>query len=183
MKKLIILDRDGVINHDSVDYIKSPQEWLPIAGSLQAITRLNSAGYQVMVASNQSGIAKKRLSIATLLDIHNKMRRLVEEAGGQIKAVFFCPHAPQDDCTCRKPKPGMYIDISKRSQVSLQGLPIIGDSLRDLQAAAAVNAQPYLVKTGNGMQTIHHLSESGLGDVPVFDDLAKAVEHIIQTTP
>ncbi len=183
MKKLIILDRDGVINHDSDDYIKSPQEWQPIDGSLEAIARLNHAGYRVVVATNQSGIARKLFSIDTLIEMHNKMLRLTEEVGGHIEAIFFCPHAPKDDCDCRKPKPGMYIDISKRFHVPLHDLPVIGDSLRDLQAAAAVKAQPFLVKTGKGEKTAGLLEESGLGDIPIFDDLAHAADYIISEAP
>lgn len=183
MKKLIILDRDGVINHDSDDYIKSPQEWQPIEGSLEAIARLNHAGYRVVVATNQSGIARKLFTIDTLVDMHNKMIRLTEEAGGHIEAIFFCPHAPKDDCDCRKPKPGMYIDISKRFHYPLQDIPVIGDSLRDLQSAAAVNAQPYLVKTGKGEKTVSLLEESGLGNIPIFDNLAHAADYLISEAP
>lgn len=179
MKKLVILDRDGVINHDSDEYIKSPQEWQPIDGSLQAIAKLNHAGYRVAVATNQSGIARQLFTLDTLVEMHNKMLRLTEEAGGHIEAVFFCPHAPRDHCDCRKPKPGMYIDISNRFHLPLDDLPIVGDSLRDLQAADAVNAQPYLVRTGKGEKVVGLLEESGLSYVPVFDNLAEAAEHII----
>ena len=179
MKKLIILDRDGVINHDSDEYIKSLQEWQPIEGSLEAIARLNHAGYQIVVATNQSGIARKLFTMDTLVDMHNKMIRLVEEVGGHIDAIFFCPHAPRDHCDCRKPKPGMLIDISKRFHVPFKNLIVVGDSLRDLQAASAINAQPYLVKTGKGEKIVGLLDESGLGDVPVFNDLADFAEHLI----
>lgn len=183
MKKLIILDRDGVINHDSDEYIKSPQEWVPVQGSMEAIAQLTHAGYQIAVASNQSGIARRLFTMDTLVQIHNKMHRLVEEVGGHIDAVFFCPHAPRDDCDCRKPKPGLLIDIARRFKVSLEGLPIVGDSLRDLQAAAAVNARPYLVSTGKGARTLDQLENEGFGQVPVFDDLAAVTKHLLSSSP
>lgn len=179
MKKLIILDRDGVINHDSDEYIKSPSEWQPIDGSLEAIAKLNHAGFRVAVATNQSGIARQLFSMDTLADMHHKMMRLAEEAGAHIDAIFFCPHAPRDHCNCRKPKPGMYLEISKRFNFPLEGIPVVGDSLRDLQAATAVDATPYLVRTGKGEKVEGLLEESGLGHVEVFDDLAHAAEHII----
>ena len=178
MKKLIVLDRDGVINHDSDEYIKSPQEWKPIAGSLEAIARLNHADYRIAVATNQSGVARKLFNMDTLVDIHNKMHKLVAEVGGRIDAVAFCPHAPRDDCDCRKPKPGMLIDLAKRFDAQLSELFIVGDSLRDLQAAAAVNARPILVKTGKGEKVVSILAESGLGNVPVFDDLAAVADYL-----
>jgi D-glycero-D-manno-heptose 1,7-bisphosphate phosphatase len=180
MKQLIILDRDGVINYDSDEYIKSPQEWQPIDGSLEAIARLNHAGYRVAVATNQSGVARKLFNMDTLVDIHNKMHKLVAEVGGHIDAVAFCPHAPRDDCECRKPKPGMLIDLAKRFNANPADLYIIGDSLRDLQAAAAVNAKPILVKTGKGEKVVNILDESGLGNVPVFDDLAAATDYLLE---
>jgi D-glycero-D-manno-heptose 1,7-bisphosphate phosphatase len=180
MKKLIILDRDGVINHDSDEYIKSPQEWIPIDGSLEAIARLNHADYHVVIATNQSGIARKLFSMDTLVDMHNKMYRLAEEVGAHIDAVFFCPHAPRDDCDCRKPKPGMLIDIAKRYNANFSDIKMIGDSLRDLQATAAVNANPILVRTGKGAKFEHTLGEAGLGAVPVYDNLSAAVDAILE---
>ncbi len=179
IQKLIVLDRDGVINHDSDEYIKTPQEWQPIAGSLEAIVRLNHAGYSIVVATNQSGIARLLLTMDNLMAIHNKMLRLTEAAGGRIEAVFFCPHAPADHCGCRKPAPGMYLDISRRFRIPPQQLFTIGDSLRDLQAAHAVRARAWLVRTGKGTQTETRLSEAGLSDTPVFDNLAAAAGHII----
>ncbi len=179
MKKLIILDRHGVINHDSDEYIKSPQEWLPIEGSLEAIARLNHANYLVAVATNQSGVARKLFSLDTLVDMHNKMHKLVNEAGGHIDAVFFCPHAPRDNCDCRKPKPGLLLDVARRFNISLVDIPVIGDSLRDLQAARSVNASPILVKTGKGEQVAANLSEHGFDDIPVYEDLSAAVEGLL----
>lgn len=168
-----------MINHDSDDYIKSPKEWQPIEGSLEAIAQLNHAGYRIVVATNQSGIARQLFSIDALVDMHNKMLRLAEEAGGHIEAIFFCPHAPHDDCSCRKPKPGMYLSIGERFKVPLENLPVVGDSLHDLKPAIAVNAQPYLVKTGKGNQSIGLLEESDLGNIPIFDDLSQVANHII----
>jgi len=183
MKKLIILDRDGVINHDSDEYIKSPQEWVPIKGSLEAIAQLNHAGYQVVVATNQSGIARRLFDMDNLVQIHNKMHRLVEEVGGHIDGIFFCPHMPRDECECRKPKPGLLLDIGKRFRVDLAGIPVVGDSLRDLQAAANVGASPYLVRTGKGARMLGQLEEAGFSQVPVFDDLAAVAEYLLSSDP
>lgn len=177
--QLVILDRDGVINHDSDEYIKSPQEWKPIEGSIEAIARLKHANFQVAIATNQSGVARRLFSMDTLVDMHNKMLKLIAEVGGQIDAIAFCPHAPRDDCDCRKPKPGMLIDLAKRFNADLSQVFIIGDSLRDLQAAAAVNAKPILVRTGKGEKVVGLLKESGLGNVPVFANLSDAADYLI----
>jgi len=176
--KLVILDRDGVINYDSAEYIKSPEEWQPLPGSLEAITRLNQAGYRVVVATNQSGVARGLFTLDTLNDIHHKMQKQLNALGGNIEAVFFCPHNQQDDCNCRKPRPGLFHDIAMRLGTSLAGVPAIGDSLRDLQAAIAAGAKPILVLTGKGKRTLHELEE--FGDVPVYDDLAAVVEDILR---
>jgi D-glycero-D-manno-heptose 1,7-bisphosphate phosphatase len=151
--KLVILDRDGTINHDSDQYIKSPSEWRPIKGSLEAIARLTQAGWRVVVATNQSGIGRGLFDMATLNAIHGAMHRAVHQAGGRIDAIFFCPHAGDANCECRKPKPGMLLEIAKRMNVELAGVPMVGDSLRDLQAAAAAGARPVLVLTGKGRKT------------------------------
>ena len=151
--KLVILDRDGTINEDSDQYIKSPAEWKPIPGSLQAIARLTQGGWRVVVATNQSGIARGLFDMATLNAIHAEMHRAVNLAGGRIDAVFFCPHAADSNCECRKPKPGLPREIAARLDVELDGVPMVGDSLRDLQAAAAAGAKPYLVLTGKGKKT------------------------------
>ncbi|MEN3292389.1 MAG: D-glycero-D-manno-heptose 1,7-bisphosphate phosphatase, partial [Burkholderiales bacterium] len=151
--KLIILDRDGVINYDSDEFIKSPDEWIPIPGSLEAIARLNQAGYRVVVATNQSGIARGLFNIVTLNAIHQKMHTAAQQAGADIDAVFFCPHAADDHCDCRKPKPGMLQEIAKRFDLSLKGAPNVGDSLRDLQAGYVTGCTPYLVLTGKGEKT------------------------------
>lgn len=176
--KLIILDRDGVINHDSAAYIKSPEEWKPIPGSLEAIALLSQAGYRVLVATNQSGVGRGLFEMATLNAIHDKMHRALGLAGGRIDGIFYCPHANDAGCNCRKPKPGMLEEIAHRFGVSLEGVPFIGDSLRDLQAAVAVGAQPILVLTGKGKKT---RKDGGLPEgTVVFDDLAAAVRSLLQ---
>ena len=179
--KLIILDRDGVINHDSPDFIKSPAEWLPIPGSLEAIAHLNQAGYRVVVASNQSGIAREFFDMTILNAIHQKMHAQAQQVGASIDAIFFCPHAAADNCDCRKPKPGMFDEISQRYKTSLKGVPTVGDSLRDLQAGFISGCAPYLVLTGKGEKT----RETG-GLPPgtlVFPDLAAMVAHLLKTAP
>jgi len=174
--KLVILDRDGVINHDSDQYIKSADEWKPIPGSLAAIARLNQAGYRVVVATNQSGVGRGLFETDTLIAIHDKMLKSLAQVGGRIDAIFFCPHTNTDNCECRKPKPGMLKEIAARFNADLAGVPAIGDSLRDLQAAVAVGAQPMLVLTGKGRKTVDdpELPPETL----VFPDLAAAAAHI-----
>ncbi len=176
--RLVILDRDGVINEDSDAYIKSPEEWVPIPGSLEAIARLNRADYRVVVATNQSGVARGLLSMDTLNRIHEKMHRSLAELGGNVDAIFFCPHAPDDHCDCRKPKPGLFQEIEQRLGVSLNNVPAIGDSLRDLQAALAVGAQPLLVLTGKGRITQAKLADDL--DIPIFENLAAAVDALLE---
>ena len=152
--KLIVLDRDGVINYDSEQFIKSPDEWLPIPGSLEAISRLNHAGFRVVVATNQSGLGRGLFDMATLIAINDKMHKALAQIGGRVDALFYCPHTADSACECRKPKPGMLIEIGNRFGVDLTGVPCVGDSVRDLQAAAAVEAQPILVLTGKGEKTL-----------------------------
>jgi D-glycero-D-manno-heptose 1,7-bisphosphate phosphatase len=176
--RLVILDRDGVINEDSDAYIKSPEEWVPIPGSLEAIARLNRADYRVVVATNQSGVARGLFTMDTLNRIHEKMHRALAELGGNVDAIFFCPHAPDDHCDCRKPKPGLFQEIGQRLGVSLDNVPAIGDSLRDLQAALAVGALPLLVLTGKG--AITQATLAGVLDVPVFENLAAAVDALVE---
>jgi D-glycero-D-manno-heptose 1,7-bisphosphate phosphatase len=175
--KLVILDRDGVINEDSDQFIKNTSEWKPIPGSLDAIARLNHAGYRVVVASNQSGIGRGLLDIGALNAINDRMYRSLAQVGGRIDALFYCPHAAEANCVCRKPKPGMFLDIAQRFNVDLAGVPSIGDSLRDLQAAATAGAKPMLVLTGKGSKTE---AAGGLPDAtPVFANLAEAVRNIV----
>ena len=176
--KLIILDRDGVINFDSDAFIKSPPEWRPIPGSLEAVARLNQAGYKVVVATNQSGIARGLFSMATLNAIHQKMHARAHQVGAHFDAVFFCPHASDDHCECRKPKPGMLQALGQRLDIDLNGVPTVGDSLRDLEAGFAAGCVPYLVLTGKGEKT------RDTGGLPpgtvVFPNLAAVVEHLLK---
>lgn len=175
--KLIILDRDGVINFDSDQYIKSPAEWKPIPGSPEAIARLNQAGYRVVVATNQSGIGRGLFEMDTLNAIHDKMHKTVAAVGGRIDAVFYCPHAADANCDCRKPKPGMFERIAACYNLDLTSVPAIGDSLRDLQAAEASGALPMLVLTGKGEKT---KTEGGLPpDTLIFKNLAAAVDDLL----
>ncbi|MBC7499330.1 MAG: D-glycero-beta-D-manno-heptose 1,7-bisphosphate 7-phosphatase [Herminiimonas sp.] len=176
--KLIILDRDGVINRDSDAFIKSPAEWVPLPGSMEAIARLNQADYRVVVATNQSGIARGLFDIVTLNAIHQKMHAAAQQVGADIDAVFFCPHAADDNCDCRKPKPGMLVEIAARFHVSLKGVPAVGDSLRDLQAGFVLGCTPYLVLTGKGEKT---REKGGLPpNTKIFADLSAVVDHLLR---
>jgi D-glycero-D-manno-heptose 1,7-bisphosphate phosphatase len=174
---LVILDRDGVINRDSDDFIKSAEEWVPIAGSLEAIARLNQNGFRVVIASNQSGIGRGLFDMGALNEIHAKMHRALAALGGKVDAVFFCPHAPEDRCECRKPKPGLFLQISARFSIDLAKTWSIGDSERDLVAAHSAGCRLMLVRTGKGRKTLD------AGKLPpetlVFDDLSAAAEHIL----
>jgi D-glycero-D-manno-heptose 1,7-bisphosphate phosphatase len=176
--KLVILDRDGVINEDSDAYIKSPEEWIPLPGSPEAIARLNRAGYRVVVATNQSGIARGYFDLDTLEAIHGKMKQVVKAAGGAIDDIFFCPHGPDDNCDCRKPKPGLLRQIGAAYELELNGVPVIGDSLRDLQSAAAVGARGILVLTGKGNTTVRDPDLDP--DVPIYSSLAEAVDTLLE---
>jgi len=175
--KLIILDRDGVINQDFEDLVKSPEEWQAIPGSLEAISALNQAGYRVVIASNQSGLARGLFDIDTLNAIHRKMHDELEKVGGHLDGIFFCPHRPSDNCTCRKPKPGMLEQICKRFFAEPSDTPFIGDSVRDLEAAQVIGAKPMLVLTGKGSQTSKRIRPDQ--NIPVFEDLADAVDALI----
>jgi D-glycero-D-manno-heptose 1,7-bisphosphate phosphatase len=184
--RLVILDRDGVINQDSDDYIKSPAEWVPIPGSIEAIARLSHAGFRVAVASNQSGLARGLFTPATLNAIHQRLRERVEAQGGRIEMIAFCRHGPDDGCDCRKPRPGLLLEIADRFGIDLAGVPFIGDSLGDIQAARAVGAQPWLVRSGKGERTLAHLREQGaddtLRDLPIYPDLNAAANALIDTS-
>ena len=180
---LVILDRDVVINHDSDDYIKSPDEWQPLPGSLEAIARLCRADYTVVVATNQAGVGRGLFSLEMLTRIHRKMASSIRDKGGRLDSIFFCPHSPADQCGCRKPKPGMLLEISDRLSIGLSGVPVVGDSLRDLEAAAAVGAMPVMVKTGRGRLTQEQLSQGELshtlGQTPVYADLAAFTDAVL----
>jgi len=175
--KLVILDRDGVINYDSHDFIKSPDEWRPIPGSLEAIARLNHAGFRVVVATNQSGVGRGLLDIGTLNAIHEKLHKALGQVGGRLDAIFYCPHTGDSHCECRKPRPGMLEEIGRRFNVDMAGVPCVGDSERDLLAAQTVGAQPMLVLTGKGEMTLRQ------GKFPkntvIFPDLAFAVSALL----
>ncbi|HEY5899140.1 MAG TPA: D-glycero-beta-D-manno-heptose 1,7-bisphosphate 7-phosphatase [Burkholderiales bacterium] len=174
--KLIVLDRDGTINHDSDHYIKSLEEWRPIKGSLEAIARLTQAGYRIVIATNQSGIARGLFTTRTLFEIHDALQRAAAQAGGRIDAFFFCPHAADAGCSCRKPQPGMLLEVARRFNVSLKDVYMVGDALRDVEAAAAAGARPVLVLTGKGKRT-HEEGKLPPG-TQVFADLAAFAEHL-----
>lgn len=170
---LVILDRDGVINEDSDQFIKSPQEWNPVPGSLEAIARLCRAEYRVAIVTNQSGIARGLLTLDMLNRIHVRMLEHIQRKGGAIDAVMVCPHGPDDGCECRKPRPGMLLDLAQRLNINLHGVPVVGDSIRDLEAAHAAGGSPVLVKTGKGRESARKLRSRDLpADLPVYNDLA-----------
>jgi D-glycero-D-manno-heptose 1,7-bisphosphate phosphatase len=175
--KLAILDRDGVINYDSDQYVKTPAEWKPLPGAIEAIALLNQSGYRIVVATNQSGIGRGLFDMATLNAMNDKMMEMVFRQGGRIDALFFCPHTADDNCNCRKPRTGMFEEIAARFHADLKGVPCIGDGLRDLQAADSVGAQPILVLTGKGKKT---QAEGGIPKKTlVFADLAEAARHLV----
>jgi D-glycero-D-manno-heptose 1,7-bisphosphate phosphatase len=179
---LIILDRDGVINHDSDDYIKHPDEWVALPGSLDAIARLNQAGYRVAVASNQSGVARGLYTFDILEQIHQKLYDELAQHGGHIDYMAYCPHQPDDHCACRKPMPGLLQEIAQQLQHSLENVPFVGDKWGDVLAARAASAQPVLVQTGYGKQTIaKHRDE--LAGIPVYADLNAYVDALLKSAP
>ena len=173
----IILDRDGVINYDSDEYIKSPEEWLPIPGSLEAIVKLNRAGFRVLVVTNQSGVARGLYDLSILERIHTKLSQSLTDIGGQIEEILFCPHHPDENCLCRKPKPGLLYQIQKKYPVNFAQTFFVGDSIADVYAAREVGCKPMLVLTGKGEQSLAAYPE--LLEIPHFADLAKAVEFIL----
>ena len=175
--KLIILDQAGVINQSSDTFIKTPDEWIPIPGSLEAIARLTHAGYRVVIVTNQSGIGRGLLDMATYNAINDKMYKAIHHAGGRIDAIFFCPHTNADKCSCRKPATGLYEEIIQRYGVNLKNVPAIGDSLKDLQAAVAVGATPILVLTGKGQVT--RAQEELPPNTQIFENLAAAVDALV----
>lgn len=181
--KLVILDRDGVINKESSEFVKTPDEWLPIKGSLEAIARLSQAGYNVVVITNQSGIGRKLFSADTLGKIHVHMIDYVQQHGGKIHSILFCPHHPKDDCRCRKPLSGMYDELAKRLSINFNGVYSVGDSIRDLTAAQTAGALPVLVKTGNGRKSLKEIQANedlDLSSAPVFDNLAGFADALLK---
>lgn len=177
--KLVILDRDGVINHDSPNYIRSAEQWQPIEGSLEAMARLTQTGHHVVIASNQSGIGRGLFTYDDLFAMHDKLTSLLVQLGGRLDGIFFCPHTPGDRCDCRKPATGMLQDIARRLQTPLAQVPFIGDSLKDIRAANNVGARPLLVRTGVGAET-ELSADPALAGVPVYDHLAAAVAELLE---
>ena len=175
--KLIILDRDGVINQDSDDYIRSAEEWQPIPGSLEAIAKLNQAGYTVVIITNQSGVGRGYFSSQDLTAMHQKMRALLNKHHGKIDKIYYCPHTPHDNCTCRKPETGMFEQVADDYKIDLPSAINIGDSLRDLQAGQLMGCQNILVKTGKGTKTFKELEKPN--NIKVFANLSKAVDYIL----
>lgn len=182
--KAIILDRDGVINEDSDQYIKNPEEWIPIDGSVEAIATLSRAGYAIYVATNQSGLGRGLFGQSELDAMHSKMNHLIEKAGGSLAGIYYCPHRPEQHCDCRKPAPGLLQNISRDTGISLEDVPLVGDSLRDLQAGQAVGCKPVLVKTGKGLGTLEKLqlsSDPMLDQLPVFESLAQVAQELLES--
>ncbi len=177
--KLIILDRDGVLNEDSDDFVKSVDEWLPITGSAEAVGRLCNAGYTIAVATNQSGLARGHFSLADLEAMHAKMNALAAEHNGRFAHIAFCPHGPDDHCDCRKPLPGLIHQIEKALDTSAEGCWMVGDSIRDLEAGVAAGCRPALVRTGKGEKSIAKLADAGLSQAQVFDNLAAFADFVL----
>ena len=178
MARMVILDRDGVINQDSENYIKSPDEWVALPGSIEAINRLKKAGYLVTIASNQSGISRGLFSEEDLKKIHDKMETQLASRGAKIDGIFYCPHGPRDNCVCRKPKPGLLVQIAKEFGINLTETIFVGDNISDIKAAEMVNAKPALVRTGKGEYVMQNLPETI--NIPVYDDLAHFVRETLK---
>lgn len=187
MDKWLILDRDGVINYDSKQFIKSPDEWKPLPGSLEAITALNAAGYRIAIISNQSGLARGLFTLDTLEAIHYKLHTLLAKSGGRIERIYFCPHGPDEQCSCRKPLPGMFNQFADDEQISLKNIYAVGDSVRDLLAARAAGAYSVLVRSGKGVDSERSLlklpKHDPLKSVPVYNDLASFTDHLLSPDP
>lgn len=179
--KLVVLTRDGVINQDTLDYMKSPETWNALPGSLESIAALNRAGIRVAVATNESGLSRGLFDIDQLTAIHRQMHDELEKVGGQVEMVLFCPHAPSDDCDCRKPRPGMLKQIAERALVDLSDITLIGVCARDLQAALTAGAQPILVLSGKGEENLLEFARAE--NIAVFDDLPAAVQALLKEHP
>ena len=178
-RRLVILDRDGVINEEREDYIRSVEQWRPLPGSLEAIARLHQAGLVIAVATNQSGVGRGLMTLAALQAIHDRMCQEIRAAGGELAGIFFCPHAPTDGCRCRKPAPGLLAQIERKLRLAVAGEYMVGDSLRDLQAAKAAGARPALVRTGFGRATERQLEDAA--GTRVFDSLATFTDWLLET--
>ena len=178
MTRMVIIDRDGVINQDSESYIKSPEEWHPLPGSLEAINRLKKAGYLVTIATNQSGVGRGLYSEETLQEIHAKLTRMLAARGVVVDGIFYCPHRPEENCICRKPKPGLLFKIARQFDIDLSETPFVGDSISDIRAAVMAKAIPILVRTGKGEHVMQNYPEAM--DVPVYDDLAHFVRETLR---
>ena len=182
--KLVILDRDGTINEDSDEFVKTPEEWQPLPGALEAIARLNHAGWHVVVASNQSGLGRGLFDVSTLNAMHAKMNRLLAAVGGRVDAIFYCPHSPDEGCRCRKPEPGLYEQIAERYGIDLAQVPVVGDSARDVLAAVASGCEPHLVLTGKGAAYRgRSLPEVFPKATQVHDDLSAFADYLIAREP
>ncbi len=178
--KLVILDRDGTINEDSDEFVKTPEEWTPLPGALEAIARLNHAGWHVVIASNQSGLGRGLFDVSTLNAMHAKMHKLLAAVGGRVDAVFYCPHAPDEGCRCRKPEPGLFEQIGERYGLDLHGVPAVGDSARDVLAGVAAGCEPHLVLTGRGAACKgRKLPEKFPQETQVHADLAAFADFLI----
>ena len=178
MAKMVILDRDGVINHEADDDVTTVDGWDPIPGSIEAINRLKKAGYLVTIASNHSGIARGIYSEDELVEMNAKMQRMLAARGASVDGIFYCPHGPEANCICRKPKPGLLFQIAKQFDIDLSQTPLVGDNISDIQAAKMANAKPVLVRTGKGEYVMQHFPEAL--DVPVYDDLAHFVRETLR---
>lgn len=176
---VVFLDRDGVVNEDSDTYIKSVCEWIPIPGSLEAIARLNHAGFRVVIVSNQSGLARGLFDTAALASMHQKLRELLAKYGGRVEMIAYCPHGPRDTCTCRKPRPGLLMTLGRRLRIDLRGLPLVGDSISDIQVAHGLGMTPWLVLTGKGQRTVES-SAADLRGVRVLPDLRAVADQLVK---
>ena len=178
MERFVAIDRDGVINEDSDEYIKSESEWIPIAGSIDGIARLTQAGFRIVIVTNQSGLSRGLFDLAALNGIHKKLQDCLSRNGSRVEMIFFCPHGPTDHCNCRKPSPGLLLQIEDRFNLDLAGLPFIGDSFSDVEAARKVGMEPILVRTGKGEQTLSDHPQK-LSDVRVFSNLNEAAHDLL----
>ena len=182
--RLIVLDRDGTLNADPEDYIRDPEQWVPLPGALEAVARLNHGGFRVVIASNQTGLGRGLFDVATLNAVHARMHKLLAAAGARVDAVFFCPHAPEDDCDCRKPAPGLYLDIAQRWGLAPAQMIAVGDSVRDAQAAVAAGCEAHLVLSGRSAgYTVQHPPSDLPAGVQVHSDLGAVADAILARNP